>query len=78
MRGPQGRPALADEHLVHTLRRVHADIAALEPADHDDGDHEIDVAMDSPCSSRTGPSGVDSCGIAELCFDRPDPGDDPG
>jgi hypothetical protein len=35
---------LSDEHLVHTLQRVHAGIAALEP-DHDDGDHEVDAAM---------------------------------
>lgn len=30
---------LADEHLVHTLQRVHADIAA-EPDHGDDGDRE--------------------------------------
>jgi hypothetical protein len=42
---------LADEHLVRSLQRVHADIAALEPDhdddgdDGDDGDHEVDVAM---------------------------------
>ncbi len=36
---------LADEHLVHTLQRVHPDIAALEPDHNDDGDHGVDAAM---------------------------------
>ena len=43
---PRFRPleGLTDEHLVHTLQRVHADITTLEP-DHDvDRDHEVDAA----------------------------------
>ncbi|MCR9162583.1 MAG: transposase zinc-binding domain-containing protein [Nannocystaceae bacterium] len=44
---PRFRPiaGLADAHLVHTLQRVHADFAALEPDHDDDGDDEVDAAI---------------------------------
>ena len=45
--GPRFRPiaGLTDEHLVHTMQRMHADFAALEGDRDDDGDHGVDAAL---------------------------------